>query len=108
MADPISKLVRDRIPELFASPDDQVEQVAGDELVERLRAKLLEEVDEFLESGEVEELADIIEVCHALAAQAGARVDVLEGVRLAKRAERGGFDAGLVWTRSGSTDVGEG
>jgi len=38
----------------------------GNEYSERLDEKLDDEVTEYLESGEVEELADILEVLHAM------------------------------------------
>lgn len=87
------KLVRDRIPELVrANGGEPVTEIADAErYAELLREKLTEEVAEFLESGEVEELADVMEVLHALAQAAGTSPAELERVRAAKAAERGGF-----------------
>lgn len=87
------KLVRDRIPEIIRAngrePVTEIADVAGYQ--ELLRDKLTEEVAEFLESGDVEELADVMEVLHALAEAAGISSAELERIRAAKADERGGF-----------------
>lgn len=87
------KLVRDRIPELVrANGREPVTEIANaTRYRELLRDKLSEEVAEFLESGEVEELADIMEVLHALARSAGVSLEELERIRAEKATERGGF-----------------
>ncbi|PNY80088.1 nucleoside triphosphate pyrophosphohydrolase [Deinococcus koreensis] len=91
----MGKLVRDRVPELFdghSRPLDEVEYRAA------LRGKLQEEVSEYLESGEVHELADVLEVMQALAGLDGVSAAGLEDMRKKKAAERGAFDARLWWT----------
>ncbi|MFC4639164.1 phosphoribosyl-ATP pyrophosphohydrolase [Deinococcus hohokamensis] len=88
------KLVRDRIPELFggvARPLGEADFRAA------LREKLREETQEFLDSGDVTELADVLEVVYALAAQDGVSPAALEALRAAKARERGGFHARLWW-----------
>ena len=64
-----NKLVRDRIPEIIAA----------------------QEVAEYLESKEIEELADVLEVLYALCEAQGHSVDELMKVYEKKHAERGGF-----------------
>ncbi|MFG2951903.1 nucleoside triphosphate pyrophosphohydrolase [Streptomyces adustus] len=67
----------------------------------RLRDKLGEEVAEFLEADEdsaPEELADVLEVVRALAADLRVDADQLEKIREAKAGERGGFAKRIVWT----------
>lgn len=88
------KLVRDKIPELIESCDDVAITYTADmfEYKERLRAKLVEEVLEYLESGEIEELADILEVIHSLTALNGTPREQLQLIQTKKRDERGGFD----------------
>jgi predicted house-cleaning noncanonical NTP pyrophosphatase (MazG superfamily) len=101
MAEEYDKLVRDRIPELIRE-DDEVpvtETVTGDEYRHRLREKLDEEVAEYHESSETAELADVLEVLHALAALDDVTLEELEAMREEKRAERGGFDEGVVLER---------
>ncbi len=65
-----NKLVRDLIPEVLAAKkvDHTVRVLEDDqEYLQALRAKLLEEVHEYLETPTVEELADVREVVLALA-----------------------------------------
>jgi predicted house-cleaning noncanonical NTP pyrophosphatase (MazG superfamily) len=95
------KLVRDRIPELFGV--EPVRVLGEAEFQSALRAKLSEEVAEVLAAETqaecVAELADVLEVLHALAAQHGLSPAELEAVRAAKHSERGGFSARLWWER---------
>jgi predicted house-cleaning noncanonical NTP pyrophosphatase (MazG superfamily) len=95
------KLVRDKIPQIIRSKGQEplIYTASPDEYSVRLRDKLREEVEEFLASdNDPEELADILEVLHALAGQAGADRQQLEKLRAAKAAERGGFTARIVWS----------
>ncbi|WP_432894567.1 nucleoside triphosphate pyrophosphohydrolase [Kribbella sp. CA-245084] len=97
------KLVRDRIPEIIrASGAEPISYRAeGAEYRSRLRDKLLEEVDEFLAAdGEaaVEELADVLEVVYALAADLGTSKEALETTRATKAGERGTFSNRVIWT----------
>ena len=92
------KLVRDRVPELLrAKGEEPTIRIAHDEeFPALLRMKLLEEVQEFLESGDAEELVDVMEVVYTLARQNGMEPDALEKRRAAKEAERGGFSEQIV------------
>ncbi len=87
------KLVRDKIPDIIRAQGREpvVRLLDESDYVEALHKKLHEEATEYTESASVEELADIIEVLHALAETHQISMDNLESVRLAKRAERGGF-----------------
>jgi len=89
-----NKLVRDRIPDIITRRGDEpVTQILDASAYKReLRSKLQEEVAEFGASGEVEELADVLEVVYALAATEGVSQFQLEEKRKRKRRERGGFD----------------
>lgn len=92
------KLVRDKIPEIIRADGKSAcwRFLRKDELLPLLRKKLSEEVDEYLKSGEIEELADIAEVLHALSEQSGAGWESVEQLRLKKAAERGGFEKGIL------------
>ena len=92
------KLVRDRIPEIIEENDETpiVSTAAGEEYTERLVEKLQEEVAEYAESREVEELADVLEVVHALRAEHGVSAEQLAEMREEKAAERGRFAGGIV------------
>lgn len=90
--------MRDLIPErIRSSGRNPVVRTASDaEFAGALRTKLQEEVVEFLESGEIEELVDILEVLHALADCEGLRPEDLEQHRARKAAERGAFTRRLI------------
>lgn len=93
------KLVRDRIPQIIRAagkrPIVRIAQPA--EYRRLLRAKLVEEVEEFLADEDPTELADVLEVLHALAAEAGLGPDGLERLRARRAAERGAFTERIVW-----------
>lgn len=93
------KLVRDNIPDLIrAGGGKPITYVAdADEYRRRLRAKLVEEVEEFLDSDDPRELADITEVVAALAEDLGATWGQLEAWRIVKKHQRGGFAGRVVW-----------
>lgn len=88
-----NKLVRDKIPEIIAESGAKCETRVLDipEYTAALRAKLREEIAEYEESGELDELADIIEVVYALARASGHGREALEAARANKAAARGGF-----------------
>ena len=88
-----NKLVRDKIPEIILSKGDTpvTEVLSDDEYFKALNQKLQEEVAEYLEDFETEELADIIEVIFSIAEQKGVSRNDLEKIRAKKHEERGGF-----------------
>jgi len=92
------KLVRDKLPEIIESHGDVAITHVADtgEYRDRLRAKLIEEVREYIESGETEELADIIEVIHSLTALDGTHREQLQLIQTKKHDERGGFEKRIV------------
>jgi predicted house-cleaning noncanonical NTP pyrophosphatase (MazG superfamily) len=99
----VGKLVRDRIPEIIRANGDEpvVYRAEGDEYRWRLREKLTEEVGEFLDADDdhaVAELADVLEVVYALAADLGFDREYLERTRAEKASERGTFADRIVWT----------
>lgn len=88
------KLVRDKIPEIIEENGEEpiVRVLDDEEYVEALMGKLEEEVGEYLESGDVEELADVLEVIYALLEVEDVDMVYLEKIRKEKREERGGFE----------------
>lgn len=89
------KLIRDKIPDILQAKDIQCEviQTLDDQNYEYLLGqKLSEEVQEYRDSKNPEELADILEVLMAIAAQKNLSWDEIERLRQEKRAERGGFE----------------
>lgn len=95
------KLVRDRIPEIIEADNERpITHVADDEeYADRLATKLLEEAREFDESRELEELADVLEVVHAILEAQNWSRETAERQRREKRAERGGFEQQVVLER---------
>ncbi|MWV50704.1 hypothetical protein GRS96_15635 [Rathayibacter sp. VKM Ac-2803] len=102
------KLVRDRIPEVL----DRLGVTAGFRRVpaaERLPwllAKLEEECAEVVAGPSQEEIADVLEVLHALAAQLEVRWEAVEDARRRKALERGAFSDGVVMRVDRSTRPG--
>ncbi|MFD6613396.1 hypothetical protein ACFWD1_31485 [Micromonospora chalcea] len=94
-----AKLVRDKIPQMVrASGEEPITSIADDiEYRQLLRLKLVEEVEEFVVSDDVEELADVLEVVRALVAVLGTEFDQLEQIRDHKASKRGGFSQRIVW-----------
>jgi predicted house-cleaning noncanonical NTP pyrophosphatase (MazG superfamily) len=88
-----NKLVRDLIPEIIRERGATCETrtLPEEEFRQALRTKLREEVEEYLESGELSELADIYEVIRALAEADGHGGSELEAARARKEKERGAF-----------------
>ena len=91
------KLVRDYIPRMIADGGETpVTSILSGQVYEQaLSKKLLEETREFLEPGEAEELADILEVVYAIAELRGIGVETLETIRLEKRSRNGDFSRGI-------------
>jgi predicted house-cleaning noncanonical NTP pyrophosphatase (MazG superfamily) len=95
----VQKLIRDQLPAIMRAQGLAVfDRRLGDaEFIAALKDKLVEEALEVHEAASadelVDELADVVEVVHALASANGVSLDDVETRRQAKRAERGGFDA---------------
>ncbi len=93
-----NKLVRDKIPDIIREQGRScsVRTLYPNECEPALKAKLVEEVHEYMRTGDADELADILEVIEAIAGLTG--VD-LKAIQQQKRDERGGF-AGYVFLQS--------
>lgn len=87
------KLVRDSIPEIItASGKICVTDVLSDEdYLRMLDAKLDEELAEYHQDQNIEELADLLEVLRACTIARGYTLEQLEQVRAEKATKRGGF-----------------
>ncbi|MER7507032.1 nucleoside triphosphate pyrophosphohydrolase [Streptomyces lavendulae] len=99
-----TKLIRDRIPEIAAARGQQLQvHVASlSETAELLVEKLAEEAAEVAAADTredlLDELADVVEVVHALARICGWTPYDVGAARVRKHQERGGFDRRLVLT----------
>lgn len=88
-----NKLVRDNIPAWIESlgKTPQTRVLSKNDFESSLLTKLQEEVDEFFESKEIVELADILEVIYALAAHQNISEQALNDMRAEKANKRGRF-----------------
>lgn len=92
-----NKLVRDRIPTIIEQAGKTfTTRILGDEEYRKeLQKKAFEELEEYVqaETGEaaLEELADVLEIIHALAECHGASIEQVEQIRAKKAEKRGGF-----------------
>lgn len=89
-----NKLVRDKIPEIIqnAGKTCATHTMSDDEYIASLDMKLQEEVAEYLQDKNLEELADVVEVLRAICIARGYTLEELEKMRTKKADERGGFE----------------
>ena len=87
------KLVRDNIPEIIEKSGKRalIETLSDKEYEVFLERKLDEEVNEYHDSKDLDELADILEIIMALAQVKGCDFSDLVDLQRKKAAERGGF-----------------
>jgi Uncharacterized conserved protein len=93
-----NKLVRDNIPELIKSEGREavIERLDDNQYREFLNVKLGEELKEYLESEEVEELADLVEVIYAVLDYKNVSINEFEKIRMEKNQKRGAFKERLL------------
>lgn len=88
-----NKLIRDKIPEIIEKNGQiaRIRVLKEDEYLAKLDEKLYEELVEYHADGNVEELADLLEVIYAAALARGVSSDELERIRREKAEKRGVF-----------------
>lgn len=91
-----NKLVRDNIPDIIrANGEEPIVHVLDEaDYKSELERKLLEEANEVIESGGIDriyELADLMEVVHALLDLEEKTMEDVENARVEKASKRGGF-----------------
>lgn len=93
-----NKLVRDRIPEIIEKSGKRavVEKLADEAYKKFLDDKLSEELQEYLASDSVDELADLVEVIYSILKYKGIEIADFHGLREKKAAERGAFEKRLL------------
>jgi predicted house-cleaning noncanonical NTP pyrophosphatase (MazG superfamily) len=93
-----NKLIRDKIPEIIRNKNlTPVVHTANDEEYrEKLECKLKEEVSEYLDNHNPEELVDVLEVIYAICSLERISIEELETIREKKREERGGFEKRII------------
>ena len=92
-----NKAVRDKIPEIIerAGRKCNTKMLSDERFLEKLEEKLSEEIAEYQESKDVEELADILEVIYRISSLKGTTPEQLEKVRKEKASNRGVFEKNL-------------
>lgn len=100
MEDSLQKLVRDNIPEIIQKNETmhnyEFHIASNEEFRKELKKKLQEEVNEFILSDEVLELADILEVIYALAEEFHITREALEVARKKKEFSNGAFKKRII------------
>ncbi|QNF29959.1 nucleoside triphosphate pyrophosphohydrolase [Metabacillus elymi] len=92
-----NKLVRDKIPEIIEKTGKKymTKILSNEEYIKELQTKGFEELTEYVEAKDkessLEELADVLEIIHALAEYHGSSINQIEEIRKKKAVERGGF-----------------
>lgn len=91
---PHNKLVRDNIPDIIENNGQTANTVILDDkkYTAALEKKLKEETKEYLHSGELMELADILEVVDALAKNQGSSFEEVLELKKQKQKKNGAFD----------------
>jgi len=92
-----NKLVRDLIPEIIESKRNKfsTRKLSDEDYITELKKKSFEELEEYIkadnEEEAVEELADLLEIIHALAEIHSSSIEEVENVRKRKAENRGGL-----------------
>lgn len=88
-----NKLVRDKIPDIIlkdnALPTTRI--LNDEEYIQELNKKLMEEVNEYLEEENIEEMVDILEVIRAILDYKNVSYEDIEEKRIKKAQKRGAF-----------------
>ena len=91
------KAIRDKIPEIIkeSGKNCNVKKLTDSEFLVQLEKKLVEELSEYQESKNVEELADILEVIYRISELKGITSDELDSIKNEKAKKRGKFNDNL-------------
>jgi predicted house-cleaning noncanonical NTP pyrophosphatase (MazG superfamily) len=97
-----NKLVRDKIPQIIENNGEFAETriLTDEEYINELNIKLKEEVNEYLEDNNVEEIADIVEVLLAILKYKSISYEEFESIRNIKVEKRGAFDKRIFLERT--------
>lgn len=89
-----NKLARDKITDIIEADGRMAKYriLDNSEYRKELNSKLQEEVKEYLDDNNVEELADIVEVIYGILNSMDVTIDEFEKVRIKKQEERGAFN----------------
>ena len=100
------KAIRDKIPEIIEKDgySCNIKTLTDDKFLVEIEKKLSEEVTEFQNDKNPEELADILEVIYRIAKLRGISKEELEEIRIKKAEKRGGFDKNLFLIDTSKSD----
>lgn len=89
-----NKLVRDNIPDIIKGNGEipHISIMDDDKYLAELKAKLIEETNEFIESEELMELADILEVAEYISKAKGSSFDEILKLKETKAGKNGAFE----------------
>ena len=92
-----NKAIRDKIPEIIQKDGHtcNIQTLSDEKFLVEIEKKLSEEVAEYQNDKNPEELADILEVIYAIAQLKGISKKELEKIRIKKLQDRGGFEKNL-------------
>ena len=92
-----NKAIRDKIPEIIQKDGHtcNIQTLSDEKFLVEIEKKLSEEVAEYQNDKNPEELADILEVVYRVAQLKGVSKEELEKVRIKKSEQRGGFEKNL-------------
>ena len=101
-----NKAIRDKIPEIIEKDgySCNIKTLTDDKFLVEIEKKLSEEVTEFQNDKNPEELADILEVIYRIAKLRGISKEELEEIRIKKAEKRGGFDKNLFLIDTSKSD----
>jgi predicted house-cleaning noncanonical NTP pyrophosphatase (MazG superfamily) len=93
-----NKLVRDKIPQIIETTGKKASfKLLDDETYKQmLDKKLYEELEEYGQERDINELADLVEVVYAIVEQKGVSIEEFETIRIKKKEKRGGFKERLL------------
>lgn len=88
------KLVRDNIPDMIKKSGKQcdIDIIKDDRILEYLYVKLHEEIFELLDSENLDEIADVLEVVFSIGKRYGFTEDEMLIKRNEKKSQSGGFE----------------
>jgi len=101
-----NKAIRDKIPEIIKKDGHSynIDTMSDEKFLVEIEKKLSEEVTEYQNDKNPEELADILEVIYKIAKLKGISKEDLEKIRLDKVEKRGAFDENLFLIDTSKSD----
>ena len=92
------KAIRDRIAEIISESgaECEIKILSDSEFLIKLENKLIEEINEYMETKSIEELADLLEVIYRISELKYVSREELEKRRKEKRTKNGGFEKNLL------------